>query len=270
MRTAPILGYGRSTYSSEEGNKMTGGGTYDHYLPTQGTLFHPTPLPLSPLSIPLSTSLPFSYPLPTNPFVPSLSEDHLALPIRPSTAPGISTTDISTATAILERRRGSSVDSTLKIKTLANLKEINFQDYSLDISTSTSPFNFNSIPMSDFSPARSMSTGGGVGGGETIFRPSSYGLLPPTTPRRASSYLSPPTSTPSTPRRQSTCSPSPSKPRKPRAKKEIPGGGGMFINFTALDSKKLLAGVAPSGSSKRRRIELGLELEEGGSPIKAR
>lgn len=250
-----------------------GGGTYDHYLPIEGTLFHPTPLPLSPLSIPLSTSLTFSYPLPTNPFVPSLSEDHLALPIRPSTAPGISTSDSTAATAILERRRGSSVDSTLKIKTLTNLKEVNFQDYSLDISTSTSPFNFNSISMSDFSPGRSMRTaiegGGGGVGGETIFRPSSYGLIPPTTPRRASSYLSPPTSTPSTPRRQSTCSPSPSKPRKPRAKKEIPGGG-MFINFTALDSKKLLAGVAPSGSSKRRRIELGLELEEGGSSIKAR
>jgi hypothetical protein len=29
----------------------------------------------------------------------------------------------------------------------------------------------------------------------------------------------------------------------------------MFINFTTKDAKKLLSGVAPSGSSKRKREE---------------
>jgi hypothetical protein len=31
------------------------------------------------------------------------------------------------------------------------------------------------------------------------------------------------------------------------------GFGGMFVNFSAMDSEKLLTGVAPSGNSKRRR-----------------
>lgn len=37
----------------------------------------------------------------------------------------------------------------------------------------------------------------------------------------------------------------------------------MFINFTSKDSKKLLKGVAPSGSSKRKReAEDDLALEQ--------
>lgn len=47
----------------------------------------------------------------------------------------------------------------------------------------------------------------------------------------------------------------------------------MFINFTSEDSAKLIAGVAPSGSSKRKRLEEeaeALERERAGSPSKER
>ncbi|KAM0789507.1 hypothetical protein ACM66B_000326 [Microbotryomycetes sp. NB124-2] len=46
----------------------------------------------------------------------------------------------------------------------------------------------------------------------------------------------------------------PSSPTKPRQSGGSGGGGSMmFINYSAQDKKKLLSGVAPSGSSKRKR-----------------
>jgi len=49
--------------------------------------------------------------------------------------------------------------------------------------------------------------------------------------------------------------------KKPAAKKDNRRGsapaGAQFVNFTSADSMKLLSGVAPSGSSKRKRDEAG-------------
>lgn len=58
-----------------------------------------------------------------------------------------------------------------------------------------------------------------------------------------------------TPRTPPTKVASPRKTRTSPTKKKGAGGVPMFVNFGASDSKKLLSGVAPSGSSKRRREE---------------
>ncbi|ORY89781.1 hypothetical protein BCR35DRAFT_158736 [Leucosporidium creatinivorum] len=58
-----------------------------------------------------------------------------------------------------------------------------------------------------------------------------------------------------TPRTSPTKIASPRKTRTSPTKKKGAGGLPMFVNFGASDSKKLLSGVAPSGSSKRRREE---------------
>lgn len=47
--------------------------------------------------------------------------------------------------------------------------------------------------------------------------------------------------------------------------KKLSAGGGtgpVFVNFTARDKTKLLSGVAPSGSSKRKRLTVGVEVDE--------
>lgn len=62
-----------------------------------------------------------------------------------------------------------------------------------------------------------------------------------------------PLSTPTTPKSPRKASPK-KTPGTPRGKK-APGGMNAFINYSASDAKKLLSGVAPSGSSKRKREE---------------
>ncbi|KPV77769.1 uncharacterized protein RHOBADRAFT_64552 [Rhodotorula graminis WP1] len=47
---------------------------------------------------------------------------------------------------------------------------------------------------------------------------------------------------------------SPTKPKQPVA---------MFVNYSAQDAKKLLNGVAPSGSTKKRREEEDAQRQRG-------
>ncbi|KAK4054674.1 hypothetical protein OIO90_003486 [Microbotryomycetes sp. JL221] len=77
------------------------------------------------------------------------------------------------------------------------------------------------------------------------------------------------TTTPTT--SSSNLSSLPTSPTKRVAKSKGGGGGGgaglpMFINYSAQDKKKLLSGVAPSGSSKRRREQDAVKYELASSP----
>ncbi|KAK4054949.1 hypothetical protein OIV83_000873 [Microbotryomycetes sp. JL201] len=79
--------------------------------------------------------------------------------------------------------------------------------------------------------------------------PAPTTITPRAGPRRMSSQPDLPKAIrPVTPARRSTNN-------APRAGRRSKDGGFSFINFTASDSKKLLNGVAPSGSSKRKREE---------------
>ncbi|KAM0793300.1 hypothetical protein ACM66B_000760 [Microbotryomycetes sp. NB124-2] len=92
---------------------------------------------------------------------------------------------------------------------------------------------------------------------------SPTGPLPvaaPVTPRGGARRMSsqpdlPKATRPVTPARRSTNT-------GPRGGRRSKDGGFSFINFTASDSKKLLSGVAPSGSSKRKREEEAAAAEE--------
>lgn len=80
-------------------------------------------------------------------------------------------------------------------------------------------------------------------------------LPPPSLPPSPPHFPSTPPRTPSTPKTpKAPKSPKKASPKKttPRGGKK-PVGGSAFINYSACDAKKLLSGVAPSGSSKRKR-----------------
>ncbi|KAK4057983.1 hypothetical protein OIO90_000722 [Microbotryomycetes sp. JL221] len=89
--------------------------------------------------------------------------------------------------------------------------------------------------------------------------------LPGGGPRRMSSQPSlVKPSRPTTPSRKST-----SGAANGRGGRRSKDGGFSFINFTASDSKKLLSGVAPSGSSKRKREEEAAAAAERAAKRKA-
>lgn len=75
-----------------------------------------------------------------------------------------------------------------------------------------------------------------------------------------------PTSAPSHSRRGSVVSPKAAKPASPKKGnsrgKRAKDSGFSFINFTASDSAKILSGVAPSGTSKRKREDEAAAEEE--------
>ena len=64
--------------------------------------------------------------------------------------------------------------------------------------------------------------------------------IPSSAPPRTTAFASPPSAT---------------KPRTPRRRQKSGDNKFSFVNFTSCDAKKLMSGVAPSGSSKRRREE---------------
>ena len=120
------------------------------------------------------------------------------------------------------------------------------------------PHSAGLAPPAGFAPSRPRSA-----------EPAS-GLAPPVLLRRGSS-LRESTSASPTPVAAAAAAPEPAAvpvpapakapartPKKgvgKKAKKDAGGIGGMFVNYGASDAKKLLSGVAPSGSSKRKREE---------------
>ncbi|GAA5903563.1 uncharacterized protein JCM6883_005043 [Sporobolomyces salmoneus] len=71
-----------------------------------------------------------------------------------------------------------------------------------------------------------------------------------------------------------TSSPTKTSPRKKRAAAKTKNPSAMFVNFSAADAKKLLSGVAPSGSSRKKREEEEAaaaaeeaELEQTSEPV---
>ncbi|MCJ1442697.1 MAG: DNA-directed RNA polymerase II subunit RPB1 [Stictis urceolatum] len=138
------------------------------------------------------------------------------------------------------------------------------QPYNIDTSLASTGLGIQYDPFADPFPA-----GGGFVEPDISTSPAfddnlseSSDISPSTTQARhfsnqsngASPSISP--STPSTKRRRSSRpSKSPRTPRTPRTPKTPTKGGSMsggFVNFTPDDSRKILGGVAPSGSSKTK------------------
>ncbi|GAA5938416.1 hypothetical protein JCM1841_005356 [Sporobolomyces salmonicolor] len=93
-----------------------------------------------------------------------------------------------------------------------------------------------------------------------------YSSLPPAASRAPYAYAPPPGPYHSSPPVSRTVSPS-SKSTPKRKRAATKPAVAMFVNYSASDAKKLLSGVAPSGSSKRRREEeeaARLLAEQGG------
>ncbi|KAM0748744.1 hypothetical protein T439DRAFT_328007 [Meredithblackwellia eburnea MCA 4105] len=140
------------------------------------------------------------------------------IPVRPSSAPGVPAHEgLGVPLTHNGRRRGSSVDS-------ADIVALN--------------------------AAAAASSGAYSQGYPSVIQPShDYGLPPPHL-RHPSGYMTPapqgfqnPPKMPATPR--------PPRKRGTSAKGTQPKAA-MFINYGAADAKKLLSGVAPSGSSKKK------------------
>lgn len=164
-------------------------------------------------------------------------------PSRPHSAPTNQQPPGLVAIQQMDRHRGSSVDS------MAALRSDGLDSH-LPRHYPSSPAAHTSAPSSI--PIQQHSS----------FSPNvSY-------PSPAGSHPSPPVVAAALPSSKSPKKPkkSPTVPKPPKTPKSKQGAGGlaMFINFTASDSAKLLAGVAPSGSSaKRKREEEAEALERG-------
>jgi len=120
------------------------------------------------------------------------------------------------------------------------------------------PHSTGLAPPASFAPSRPHSAPG-------IAEPAP-GLAPPPLLRRGSSLRDSATSDKSAPVAPAPAPATAAAPTKApiktpkkgvgkKAKKDAGGIGGMFVNYGASDAKKLLSGVAPSGSSKRKREE---------------
>lgn len=160
----------------------------------------------------------------------------------------------------LDRRRGSSVDSAAMstfVPALPSVLEpVNPQLLS---PTRTSPAYLGPglSPFQQSSIAARRST---VGPGSLVLQQVPRAALPATPPNRSAqrSRGVPPASAPPTANRPSaSASPTPRRyaGRGSGSRRGSGNAAPMFINFTSKDANKLLSGVAPSGSSKRKRDE---------------
>ena len=168
-----------------------------------------------------------------------------ASPSRPHSAPASQQQPDLIALQQGERRRGSSVES------MAALRSTPPRYPPSPVPYNSAPSSISIQQRSSFSPIVS-------------YPPPavSYHSPPPPIPA-----VLPPATSPKKPKKV------PKTPKKLKSPKKGAGGLAMFINFTSSDSAKLLAGVAPSGSSaKKRRLEeeAELEREKEGSPSKGR
>ena len=134
------------------------------------------------------------------------------------------------------------------------------------------PYSAGLAPPASFAPSRPHSAPG-------VTDPAP-GLVPPPLLRRGSSLRDSTTAEKAAPAPAPASAVLAAPPKPPaktpkkgvgkKAKKDAGGIGGMFVNYGASDAKKLLSGVAPSGSSKRKREEeeaarlAALAAKEGG------
>ena len=158
----------------------------------------------------------------------------------------------------LDRRRGSSVDSVamLPFASVPSVLEPVNRALLSPIRASPAYLGSGLSPYQQSSIAVRRST---VGPGSLVLQPVPRTAPPATPPHKTvgRNRTAPPASAPPTTNRP-IVSPSPT-PRRYAGRGGSRRGSGnaapMFINFTSKDANKLLSGVAPSGSSKRKRDE---------------
>lgn len=203
-------------------------------------------------SIPRYTAAPLSPHYPTSQYTsaslaPPLLYSHadfdgpLSAPLRPRSTPILEQQATFAAPPPLSgggvRRRRSSVDDAASYALASPIYAIN-SSYTYDQQPNLQQLYSYSRPAPTqrhaYSPSPSASSISSASSPVAVHRLPAQAITPRTSPTKLAS------------------------PRKTRAsptKKKGAGGLPMFVNFGASDSKKLLSGVAPSGSSKRRREE---------------
>ncbi|GAA5845039.1 hypothetical protein JCM11251_007453 [Rhodosporidiobolus azoricus] len=191
------------------------------------------------------------------------------VPFRPSSAPRDSfLTSVESPLPASPRRRRSSVDSAA----LAASHSSSIRSHAYSPYPSTLGNSYAYSPYSQHSPPRHTRSHGHLRQSQESThppqsppqRPSWYQQQPRLPPGELPTVLQP--APPPRPEGASTPPPelSPTKgkggtpkstPKRKRAAAKPKPAVAMFINYSSADSKKLLNGVAPSGSTKKRREE---------------
>ncbi|KAK9900047.1 hypothetical protein P389DRAFT_7093 [Cystobasidium minutum MCA 4210] len=151
----------------------------------------------------------------------------------------------------MSRRRGSSVDSPSMLPfQLATFPSTLSPPRAYRASYQTSPVYLGKGPAAAKSaPSTIAARRATVGPSPLDLAKSGRTQSTPVTQSTSLPLSSPPKSAPI----PATVPSSPATPRRGRGSRR--SAAPMFINFTGKDAKKLLSGVAPSGSSKRKREE---------------
>lgn len=159
----------------------------------------------------------------------------------------------------MDRRRGSSVDSVAMLPFSPSLPSVLEPVNRMHLSPTRSTPTYLGSGLSPYHQASIASRRSTVGPGALVLQPVPNNYLPATPPSRQMGRVRPhpPASAPPTTNRPAMSS-SPSTRRyagRGSARRGSGNAAPMFINFTSKDANKLLSGVAPSGSSKRKRDE---------------
>lgn len=200
---------------------------------------HYTAAPLSPhYSAPQYTSPPLAAPLP---YYHTDYDGPISAPLRPRSTPILEQQPTFAAPPSFSgggvRRRRSSVDDAASYALASPSYTVN-SSYTYEQSADSQQAYPYSRPAPThrhtYSPSPSASSISSASSPVAVHRLPAQSTTPRTSPTKLAS---------------------PRKTRTSPTKKKGAGGLPMFVNFGASDSKKLLSGVAPSGSSKRRREE---------------
>ncbi|BGP16786.1 hypothetical protein JCM10213_002180 [Rhodosporidiobolus nylandii] len=168
-------------------------------------------------------------------------------PFRPSSAPRDPLPDMSPFTGSSRRRR-SSVDSAA-LQAAAQRRPYqypppnSYSNYAYSRPPPPPSSQQNISPHDWYSPETSHFASWQQ---QPRFPPQMPIVLQPVPPPQPDRPATPPPAPLKSPKKAS--------PRKKRPSKAKPPGA-MFINYSSADSKKLLSGVAPSGSIKKRQLE---------------